>query len=134
MSLKVIRIETNKQCTIVDWNPCGGKINGQNVDHESLMGLEDKGLKLGLFGLEWTKSSPPPEDMIKKWDVEAKNNYNTYNINKIAMKILKNLKYPGRCIDYPEPIKGPVLLYDDDTNMTKEKWDIIRKFINSKNN
>jgi len=132
MSLKVIRIEPNNKCYIVEWKP-GDKLNGQRMDHENLMGLVHKGLRMGMFALEWTQPTPPPPEMMNGWDDEAKSNYNSYEINNIAMKILKYVKYPERYIDYPGLIKGPVLLYHDDNNMTKEKWNIIRKFIKSKN-
>ena len=131
--MKVVRIEENGKCYLFDWEP-GSKLNGQHVDHETLFGLEHKGLKLGIFGLEWTNDHPPCNDMMKQWDEIAKKKYNTYNINKLAMKILKKLKYYDRIIDYPYPVKGPVLLYDDDTDMTKDKWNIIRNFMKNKSN
>mgnify|MGYP000692548036 CR=1 FL=1 len=53
---KVVRIEENGRCHLIDWTP-GDKIDGINTDHENLMGLEHKGLKLGMFGLEWFDST-----------------------------------------------------------------------------
>tara|TARA_B100000035_G_C20770748_1_gene452457 strand:+ start:172 stop:612 length:441 start_codon:yes stop_codon:yes gene_type:complete len=137
--MKVVRIEENGTCRLINYKP-GDKLEGQYTDHEALMGLEFKGLKLGMWGLEWTQETPPPDDMIngipgftKGWDEEAKNKYNTYSVNKVAMKLLKEIKYHGRSIDYPGCIKGPVLLYDDATDMTIEKWKSIQAFIKKRN-
>ena len=127
---KVVRIEENGRCHLIDWTP-GDKLDGQNTDHENLMGLEHKGLKLGMFGLEWTDDSPPYEDMMAKWDEKAKKKYNSYDVNKVAMKILNKVKHGETFKDYryPAHIKGPVLLYDDENDMTRDKWNIIRKFM-----
>lgn len=130
--MKVVRIEENGICRLVNWEP-GDKLEGQHTDHEALFGLEFKGLKLGMFGLEWAQEIPPPDGMIKEWDKEAKNKYNTYSVNNLAMKLLKEIKYHERSIDYPGCIKGPVLLYDDATDMTIEKWKIIQAFIKKRN-
>ena len=137
--MKVIRIEEDGTCRLVNYRP-GDKLEGQYTDHEALMGLEFKGLKLGMFGLEWTQETPPPDGMINGipdytngWDEEAKTKYNTYSENKIAMKLLKDIKFHGRSIDYPSTIKGPVLLYDDASDMTIKKWKLIQKFIKQRN-
>ena len=137
--MKVVRIEENGICRLVNYKP-GDRLEGQNTDHETLMGLEFKGLRLGMWGLEWTQEMPPPDGIInghpgftKGWLEEAKNKYNTYSKNNVAMKLLKEIKYPGRSIDYPGCIKGPVLLYDDAADMTIEKWKSIQAFIKNRN-
>ena len=130
-NMKVVRIEEDGRCHLIDWSP-GSKLDGQNNDHENLFGLEHKGLKLGMFGLEWTQEHSPPEDMVALWDEEAKNMYTSYGVNKIAMKLLKRLRHHGVCVDYPVRIKGPVLLYDDASDMTRDKWNIIKDFLKHK--
>ena len=82
-----------------------------------------------MFGLEWTQDYPPPACMTAYWDEEAKNAYTSYSVNKIAMKLLKKLRLRGTCAEYPAKIKGPVLLYDDDCDMTRDKWNIIKDFM-----
>ena len=71
--------------------------------------------------------------MMAKWDTEAKMKYNTYAPNKWAMKILNKLKYGARYgtrkYQYPALIKGPVILYDDNGDMSTEKWNTIKKFM-----
>ena len=126
--MKVVRIEENGRCHLIEW-PVSSKLDGQNMDHENLLGLEHKGLKLGMFGLEWTQEYPPPEGMMARWDEEAKNMYSSYGVNQIAMKLLKRLRHSGICADYPIDIKGPVLLYDDESDMTRDKWNIIKDFL-----
>tara|TARA_Y100001970_G_C13905968_1_gene686056 strand:+ start:240 stop:797 length:558 start_codon:yes stop_codon:yes gene_type:complete len=109
--MKVVRIEPNNRCHITSMvYPV--QLNGQFCDHETLMGLEHKGLKLGLYGMERETERLP--------------------VNKIAMKLLEKLKF-GKHRDgtYPVKVRGPVLLYDDDGDMTTEKWNIIRNFIKS---
>ena len=135
--MKVVRIDENGICKMVEFTP-GSKLDGQNTDHEALHGLEHKGLRLGMLGLEWTQSTPPPDGMVNGipgftsgWDEEAKKKYNKYSVNKIAMKLLRKIKHHGRFIDYPGVIKGPVLIYDDNNNMTNDKWKIIQKFMKS---
>ncbi len=128
---KVVRIEENGRCHLIDWTP-GDKLDGQNTDHENLMGLEHKGLKLGMFALEWSHESDPPyPDMMARWDEEARTKKRTYGVNKVATKILDNVRHGERVPNYryPDTIKGPVLLYDDENDMTRDKWNIIRKFI-----
>ena len=80
--LKVVRIDENNKCSIINWKP-GDKINGQNKDHETLFALESEGLKLGMFGMEWTLDVDPPLSMIKDWDINARN-YIRPGINKLA--------------------------------------------------
>ena len=127
--LKVVRIDVNNKCSLIDYKS-GDKINGQNKDHETLFALESEGLKLGMFGMEWTLDKEPPLDMIKKWDIEARN-YIRPDINKLATKLLYKLKYPHKNIDN-YIIRGTVIIYDDDTDMTIDKWNKIKKYI--KNN
>ena len=68
---------------------------------------------------------------MNKWDEKARRNYQSYNINTVATKILKYLRYPEPCVNDPVPIKGSILLYDDDADMTKDMWDIIKNAINN---
>jgi len=129
---KVVRIEENGRCHLIDWTP-GDKIDGINTDHENLMGLEHKGLKLGMFGLEWSDSCDPPYggDMMARWDEEARTKKRSYGVNKLANKILDKVRHGERIPNYryPGTIKGPVLLYDDESDMTRDKWNLIREFM-----
>lgn len=128
---RVVRIEVNGRCHLIDWTP-GDKIDGQITDHENLMGLEHKGLKLGMFGLEWSDECDSPyPDMTERWDEEARTKKRSYGVNKVAMKILDKVRHGERVpgYRYPGTIKGPVLLYDDESDMTRDKWNIIRKFM-----
>ena len=108
--MKVIRIDTNNKCKIIDWAP-GDDLDGKSKDHSSLDGLLSKNLKLGLFGYDFSSGFP---------------------INRIATKIMSKLKRPNTIIPKEKcTIRGPVLLYDDDSDMTPEKWNVIRNFIKS---
>lgn len=135
--MKVIRIEENGIARLVNWKTCD-KLNGQNTDEVTLIGLDFKGFKLGIWILEWTQETAPPRNIIngipgltERWDEEAKSKYNTYGVNKVAMKLIKEIRFPGRSIDYRPGfgIKGPVLLFDRESDMTIEKWNTIQTFI-----
>jgi hypothetical protein len=128
LTMKAIRIEEDGRCHVVRFKP-GDKLEGQHMDHLALMALEHKGLKLGMFGLEWTQKDPPDDFIINRWDEEAKDKYNTYNENIVAMKLIQYLKFHGRLTDYLPLVKGPVLLYDDTVDMSIRKWNIIWDYI-----
>lgn len=88
-------------------------VDDTHVDHVSLLALEYKGLYLGMYVGDFSR--------MKK------------GLNRVATKINKYLRKMCKVMDKSSmELYGPVILYDDNGNLSSKEWKMVQDVIKSK--